>query len=340
METARSLPKILPVAGAKRSAPSKNTIAAGSTANQAAGLFHNEDEDAMDITGDDQMLADDECCHNTKRLKTQATTGQGNEVLAFSAASSNKSLVDPGLPVTDDTDSNTTMRHQPAQSLAQDDENQAKDVSPKGNTAGLLFSLAAVTPAQIAHLHMNYSFSPIEIGTNSKHDQVVQAVVSRVRCFNIADMHMKPTIVVLSSPANFAAKLIAIVEAAKSQIAADHENWFQYNEMHGVALPQVPRFEKRISAGTTLQQWIKDQHTKVEAKKAAKAAKAAATAEAAEAAKEDVMDVDEDVFQTMVRRKSEDSQALDAEHERRRHLPIITVFITRLRIPELAALYG
>lgn len=324
------------MAGAKRPAPSDNTIAADFTANQAAGLFQDEDDDAMDTTGDDQMVADDECCHITKRLKTRATTGQGNELLAFSLASSSKPRIDAGLPITEDTGSNTKIPDQPAQSLTHDDEHQAKDVSPKGNKAGLLFSHTAVVPAQIAHLHMSYSFRSIEIGTNSKHDQVVQAVVSLVGRFRMPEVHIKPTIIVLSSPAKSAAKLIAIVEAAKSQIVADQDNWFQYNEMHGVVVPQMPRFEKRIS-GIILQQWVKDQHTKVEVKKAAKAS---AAAEAAEAANEDVMDVDEDVFQTMVRRKSEDSHAPDAEHQKIRHLPVITVFIARLHVPELAALYG
>ncbi|MCJ1268657.1 hypothetical protein MMC22_008545 [Lobaria immixta] len=333
-----SLLKTFPVAGSKRPAPSDNTSAADSASNQAVGVSphedEDEDEDPMDISGDDGVVADGEYCRVTKRMKTRATMGHDNGLREISVASTNKPPIDTSLPTTGDTETNPNQSNQ---SVAEDIEDQAKEVSPKGNKAGLLFSQisTAQLPDGVEHLHANYSFSPIEIGPNSKFDQTVQAVVRLVGRFSLADIHMKPTIVVLSSMAKHAGRLIAIVEGAKSQIAADEDKWFQYNEMHGVIVPMKTRNEKRTGGGKTLREWDEEQKAK------AKAKETVAAAEAVRSGEGDAMDVDDDVFQTVVRRKSEDLQAVpDSENDKIRHTPVITVFIARLRVPELAKLYG
>lgn len=329
--------KILPIAGSKRSAPSDNTIAADSAANQPISLSQNEDEDVMDISGDDVVVAEGEHFHFTKRLKTQATVGQGKGLLGISVATTNKFDIETGLPITGGVETGTRMPRQSIQSLARDVEDQAKEVSPKGNKAGLLFSqmITVKIPEQVEHLHARYSFSPIEVGANSRYDHAAQAVVRLVGRFNLADIHMKPTIVVLSSVAKFAGRLIAIVEGAKAQIAADKDKWFQYNELHGVIVPKKPKVEKRIGGGKTLREWDEEQKSKAKTNEATKAT------EVTRDGKEDAMDVDEDIFQTMVRRKSEDLQlAPGPETDKIRHMPVITVFIARLRVPELAKLYG
>ena len=329
--------KILPVAGSKRSAPSDNTVAVDSAANQAISSSQNEDEDAMDISGDDAVVAEGEHFHVTKRLKSRTTTGQGKGLLAISVTSTNKSDNKTGLPITGSVETSTRMPRQSTQSLARDVEDQAKEVSPKGNKAGLLFSqmITVKIPEQVEHLHASYSFSPIEVGANSRYDQAAQAVVRLVGRFNLADIHMKPTIVVLSSVAKFAGRLIAIVERAKAQIAADKDKWFQYNELHGMIVPKKPKIEKRIGGGKTLREWDEEQKAK------AKTNEAAMAAETTRDGKEDAMDIDEDVFQTMARRKSEDLQPVPgSENDKLRHMPVITVFIARLRVPELAKLYG
>lgn len=340
-----SLLKTFPVAGSKRPAPSDYTSAADPASNHAVGVSLNEDEDedededAMDISGDDGVVADGEYCRVTKRMKTRATMGHGNGLRESSVASTNKPTIDTSLPTTGGAETNARMLDQSTQSVAEDIEDQAKEVSPKGNKAGLLFSQisTAQLPDGVEHLHASYSFSPIEIGPNSKFDQTVQAVVRLVGRFSLADIHMKPTIVVLSSMAKYAGRLIAIVEGAKAQIAADEDKWFQYNEMHGVIVPMKTRIEKRTGGGKTLREWDEEQKAKAKAK----AKEGTAAAEAVRSGEGDAMDVDDDVFQTMVRRKSEDLQAVpDSENDKIRHTPVITVFIARLRVPELAKLYG
>lgn len=326
-----SLPKMLPVTGSKRPAPSDNIDAAVSAANQEISLSQNIDEDAMDISGDDVVGANGDYCPVAKRLKTRATVGHGNGLLAISVASTNDPHIHTGLPTTGGAETNTKMLDQSTQSLALDVEDQAKEVSPKGNKAGLLFSqmITAQLPEQLDHLHANYSFSSIEIGGYSRYDQAVQAVARLVGRFNVTDMHMKPTIVVLTSMATFAGRLIAIVEGAKARIAVDKDQWFQYNEMHGVIVPKKSKIEKRIGGGQMLRGWDEEQKSKTKAKEVAKDGDGEA------------MDVDEDVFQTMARRKSVDFQAvLESENNKIRHTPVITIFLARLRVPELATLYG
>lgn len=324
-----SPPKISNGTGSKRPPPIDN--------NEAISLSQHEDEDAMDISDYETVRTENDYYRVTKRLKTHATIGQGNELLAISVTSANRPHIDTGLPTTRGTETNTTNARQPTQSLAQDVEDQANDVSPKGNKAGLLFSqmITANAPEEVKHLDAKYSFSSIEIGANSKHDQAVRAVVRLVGRFNLADIHMKPTIVVLSSMAKNAGRLIAIVEGAKAQIAADDDKWFQYNEMHGVIVSNDQKMEKRIGGGKTLREWDEEQKANAKAKEATVATEAAGGGE------EDAMDVDEDGFQTMVRRKSEDLQGMpDSENDKIRHTPVMTVFIARLRIPEFAGLYG
>lgn len=319
-----SPPKISTGTGSKRPLPIDN--------NEAISSSQNKDEDAMDISDDETVIAAHDYYHVTKRLKTQGTIGQGNELLAISVTSANKPHIDTGLPTTGGTKTNATNAHQPTQALAQDVEDQANDVSPKGNKAGLLFSqITAKVPEEVKHLDANYSIRSIEIAANSRQDQAVRAVVRLVGRFNVADIHMKPTIVVLSSMAKHAGKLIAIVEGAKAQIAADNDKWFQYNEMHGVIVCNNHKIEKRIGGGKTLREWDEEQKANAKAKEATLAARDG---------KEDAMDVDEDGFQSMVRPKSGDLQGMpDSKDDKIRHTPVMTTFIARLRIPELARLY-
>ena len=334
-----SLLEVFPVAGSKRPAPNDYTAAADSATNQAIGASQNEDQD-MDISGDDAMVADGEYCRVTKRMKSRATIRQGNGLGAISVALTNKPHIDTVLSTAGGcAETLTRMPDQSAQSLAEDVENQAKEVSPTGNKAGLLFSQisTAQLPKQVEHLQAGYSFSSIEIGPNSKYNRAMHTVVRLVGRPNLADIHMKPTIVVLSSMAKFAGRLIAIVEGAKAQIAANKDKWFQYNEMHGVIVPKKPKIEKCIGGGKRLREWNEKQKAK------AKVKETPVVVEASRNGGEDAMDVndDDDGFQTMVRRKSEDLQAeADCENDKIRHMPVITVFIACLRVPELAKLYG
>lgn len=284
----------------------------------------------MDISGDDAAVADGHYPHIAKRLKIRATIGrQGGGLLTIAPAK--KPLIDTEPSTTGDAGASTPVLGHSTQSSVQDANYKTKDVSPKGNKAGVLFSHMFGAPKQA---EPQYLTSRMEIRPNSNHDEAVETVVRLVGTFSLADINGIPTVVALSSKAIAAARLISVVERAKAQIAADNQKWYQYNEVQGVTLPKKSTFAKRIGGGKTLQDWEDEQLAIMMAKETTTAAKASKDAG------EDAMDVDEDVFQTMVRRKSEDLQAVPHFEDPWVQAPSLNIFLARVRIPSLLQLFG
>lgn len=284
----------------------------------------------MDISGDDAAVADGDYPRVAKRLKIRATTGrQGGGLLTIAPAK--KPFINTEPSTTGDAGASTSVLGQSTQSSVQDVNYQAKDVSPKGNKAGVLFSNVFGAPKQA---EPQYLTSRMEIRFNSNHDQAVETVVRLVGTYSLADINGIPTVVALSSKAIAAARLISVVECAKAQIAANNQKWYQYNEVQRATLPKKSNFEKRLGGGRTLQGWEDEQLAIMMAKEAATAATASKDAG------EDAMDVDEDVFQTMVRRKSEDLQTMPHFKDPRVQAPALNIFLARVRIPSLLQLFG
>lgn len=212
------------------------------------------------------------------------------------------------------------------------------------------FSLAAKLPSNLEYLHKKYSFGLIEISTNSRYNTLVKSVIkllspSPSEPKNPNDPNdpnaptTKPPIVLLESKAECAPRLIAIVEAVKVHIAATGENWFQYNGLRGEILPFKPKPKRRRGAeNTTI-----DIEGKKERNSTAAAAKVTGTGQVKNNAAEDDMDLDEeDAFQTMVRGGADDLSARTTSlhgKDKVRSVPIITILIARLLVPELAGSY-
>ena len=123
------------------------------------------------------------------------------------------------------------------------------------------------------------------------------------------------------------------MEAVKVQIAAAGEKWFQYNGLRGEILPFKPKPKRRRGAENAMN--IEGKERNVTA--AAKVAK-----EVQNEAPEDDIDLDEgEAFQTMVRGGADDLSARPSLHgkDKVRSVPIITILIARLLVPELAGSY-
>lgn len=205
----------------------------------------------------------------------------------------------------------------------------------QGSSDSSTFSLAKI-PSNLEYLHNKYSFGLIEISTNSRYNTLVKSVIKLLSPSEPnPNAPTKPPIVLLESKAECAPRLIAIVEAVKVHIAAKGENWFQYNGLRGEVLPFKPKSKGRrgVAENTTIG---------IEGKERNATAAAKVTGQVNNKAAEDDMDLDEeDAFQTMVRGGADDLSARTSLHgkDKVRSVPIITIFIARLVVPELAGSY-
>lgn len=213
----------------------------------------------------------------------------------------------------------------------------SKTSGQRSSSDSSTFPLAKL-PLNLEYLHKKYSFGLIEISTKSRYNTLVKSVIKLLSPPsepNHPDAPAtKPRIVLLESKAECAPRLIAIVEAVKVHIAAAGENWFQYNGLRGEILPFKPRSKtRRKGAEITIDIEGKDRNATAAAK---------VTGPVKNEAAEDDMDLDEeDAFQTMVRGGEDDLSATNSLHgkDKVRSVPIMTILIARVLVPELAGFY-
>lgn len=220
------------------------------------------------------------------------------------------------------------------QSLSENTNRLTSKTGGQGSSDSSTFPLAQL-PSNLEYLHKKYSFGLIEISTNSRYNTLVKSVIKLLSPSEPSpgNAPTKPPIVLLESKAEYAPRLIAIVEAVKVHIAATGENWFQYNGLRGEVLPFKPKSKRRRDAENT---------TGIEGKERDATAAAKVTGQVKNEAAEDDMDLDEeDAFQTMVRGGADDLSARTSLHgkDKVRSVPIITILIARLLVPELAGSY-
>lgn len=219
------------------------------------------------------------------------------------------------------------------QSLSENTNDLISKTVGQGSCESSTFSLAKL-PSNLEYLHNKYSFGLIEISTKSRYNTLVKSVI---KLLSPSEPNLnaptKPRIVLLESKAECAPRLIAIVEAVKVHIAAAGKNWFQYNGLRGEILPFKPKSKRRRAAESTIGIKGKDRNATAAAK---------VTGPVKNEVAEDDMDLDEgDAFQTMVRGGEDDLSARNSLHgkDKVRSMPIITILIARVLVPELAGSY-
>lgn len=186
-------------------------------------------------------------------------------------------------------------------------------------------------PTHLEYLHEKYTLSFIEIGSNSRYDTLVKSVIKFLSPSEPnPTVPTKSPIVLLESKAEYAPRLIAIVEAVKVHIATAGEQWFQYNGLRGEILPFNSRSKGRRGG------------ERISGKEGKERSATVATKVVDTEAAEDDMDLDENEdFQTMVRGAAEDLSLRPnlIEKDKVRSVPIITILIARLLVPELVGSY-
>lgn len=294
-----------------------------------SGVATNTDKDVMAIRPED-TAAGKGVKRKKKRKKSAAVTGLDSVPDKLADTSINESY---SKHTTAESEVARLSTEDRTQSYSENTNRLPSKTDGLGSSDSSLFSLAKL-PTHLEYLHEKYSFSLIEIGSNSRYDTLVKSVLKLLPpSERNPNVPTKPSIVLLESKAECAPRLIAIVEAIKVHIAAAGEKWFQYNGLRGEILPFKPKSKRRKGSEKT-------RGIEGEERRATAAAKAVEAVQ--NEAAEDDLDLDEEeAFETMVREPAEDLSLRPTriEKDKVRSVPIITILIARLLVPELAGSY-
>lgn len=314
------------MAGRKRRASSSLGISAVGK----PGVATNPHESVMATSPEDTATTQGMKRKKKKRKKNLAVTGLDNVPHKLSETAVNELH---GKHTTAESEAARLSTEDQTHSLSENTNCLTSKTGGQASCDSSKFSLAKI-PSNLEHLQEKYSFGLIEISTNSKYDALVKSVIKLLSPSEPnPNVLAKPPIVLLESKAECAPRLIAIVEAVKVHIAAAGEKWFQYNGLRGEILPFGPKSKRRRGVENTIDIAGKERNATAAAKVAEGVQNQAAG---------DDMDLDEEeAFQTMMRGGADDLSERPSLHgkDKVRSVPIITILIARLLVPELAGSY-
>lgn len=162
-----------------------------------------------------------------------------------------------------------------------------------------------------AELDVNYDLTVMNIASVASIEQKVSRILGTLASFSFA-APAKPNIVLLHAQAKVASKMISIVEIAKREIAAAGGKWYQYNEVKELTVKQESKNGKEDKA--TLDP-------------------------------DDGMDVDEDNGDGAASAPSFETMMTPFERAvhgkpKIRAVPVMSIYLSRVRVDSLRKLYG
>lgn len=195
-------------------------------------------------------------------------------------------------------------------------------------------------PSELRHLLEQYTFTTMSIISSSKMEQKVRNLLLRANRPAEDGSQTKPGVVILTSKADTASKMISIVEIAKRTIQQEGGDWWQYSKMHSQIIElkkEKKKKTKRAEGGKTLREWAEE--------RSREAAFAPVEAEEEDTGKglsdgtpavsedhgQDEED-DEGAFQTMGRHQA---IAFDENRSKLRAIPIMTIYLSRVAVSAL-----
>ena len=197
-------------------------------------------------------------------------------------------------------------------------------------------SSSGIVPSELSYLEEKYDFKTMSILSSSKIEQKTRTLLVHLEKFSVGDTQAKPEVIVLHSKAPVASKMVSIVEIAKREIQKIDGKWWQYSRLHGIE-EEVKEKQRNGSRKT-----ISD----CEGKQAARAEDSTGETEKAkqgiETAKDEVQEEDDD-FEVMDEKGGRPAVPGlgDIEGRKRiRAVPIMTIHISRIQIPEFKEKFG
>ena len=197
-------------------------------------------------------------------------------------------------------------------------------------------------PVSLAHLQPHFNFTSMSILSSSKIEQKVRHLITRTRLpttpitpTDVGESKPKAGVVVLCAKGNCIAKMVSVVEIAKRTIQEEGERWFEYCALEGEVtdLKVKEKKGKKEQGGKTLRAWQKEQASAAEGDQDVATEGGGEDLQATSGFKED----EEAAFQTMGRREI---MAYDRNPKKIRVVPQMTVYVSRVPVPGLKAVFG
>ena len=230
-----------------------------------------------------------------------------------------------------------------------DPQKPSPTTEPVAETANIVTSepaagpevISDILPPSLRHLYIRYAFATMSISSSSKIIQKVRSLRKHLDKFSFVDLKAKPGVVALSAKANMASKMISVVEIVKRESEKEGGRLYQYSRLESLLaelkekMPKVEKeAEKSGSKGKTLREWQAAQDKSVEV--SLQSAKIAVEME-----EQDKVD-EEEAFETAAEKGSRDQAKGSNVEERKkvRAVPTMTIYLSRVPVPELKQLYG
>ena len=171
-------------------------------------------------------------------------------------------------------------------------------------------------------------------------EQKVRNILLRT---NKIDRSVKPGVVILTTKADVASKMVGIVEVAKREIQRKGGQWWQYTKLHPttVELKQQKK-PKRPDGGRTLREWADERAEKGEENESPQREgeeedgphQPREPTPAYVPGEEEEKDEDEDngAFETMGRRQV---MAYDENKSKIRAIAVLTIYLSQVSVPAL-----
>lgn len=195
-------------------------------------------------------------------------------------------------------------------------------------------------PNEVRHLASQYDFTLMSIISSSKMEQKIRNILERLSNFSFADPTIRPGVVVLHAKVEAASKMVGIAELVKREIEKSKGRWWQYSKLEGQILEKKTKPAQRTGGGMTLREWEAQQ---IEAKEAVNTKGGSnAEPEAKDVSSDESGEEEEAAFETMAPPPTRAEMGILA-HEGRmkvRATPIMTIYLSRVPVPGLKALYG
>ena len=243
------------------------------------------------------------------------------------------------VPVTDETPRFTPRPYEPSLPASE-------PVAETGNTATSETPADAditsdILPSSLRHLRSHYAFATMSISSSSKITQKVRSLRTHLEKFSFADVKARPGVVALYARAIMVSKMISIVEIVKREVEREGGRLYQYSRLESLLgelkrkHPKVEREgENAPSDGKTLRVWQAAQGDSI----AVSLQPAIGDGEMEEQDKVE----EEEAFETMTEKGPRDPVYVPNSEERKkvRAIPMMTIYLSRVSVPDLKQLYG
>ena len=176
----------------------------------------------------------------------------------------------------------------------------------------------------------------MSIISSAKIEQKTRTLLTHLEKFSFADVRARPGVVVLHAKAPVASKMVSIVEIAKREIQKNKGKWWQYSRLHGQT--EEVKAKKGKAEGKTIGEWEREKEKTAEAEK---------NLDQVEENAQDLQQAeygDEEEAFEVLEFKGRNPTMPNLEHiegrKKIRAVPIMTIYMSRVRIPEFKDLFG